>query len=97
MSFVQAIDFHTSRFDEIQTLDREWEQATEGKRTLRRSVVTVDRDDPTHYVILAFFDSYDDAMKNSNLPETGQFAEKIAKLVDGPMQFTDFDVVEDRP
>ena len=96
MSFIQTIDLHTSRFDEILTLDREWEQATEGRRTLRRSVVIHDRADPTHYVVLAFFDSYEDAMKNSALPETGRFAEQMAKLLDGPPQFVDYDVVEDR-
>jgi hypothetical protein len=96
MAFVQIMDMRSKQFDEIQALDREWEQATEGKRTLRRSIVARDRSDPDHYVVLAFFDSYESAMQNSNLPETSDFATRIGKLVDGPLGFTDFDVVEDR-
>lgn len=96
MSFVQIIDMHTKNVDEIQNLEREWEQATEGKRTLLRSIIGRDRKDPDHYLILAFFDSYESAMKNSNLPETTEFGQKQSALADSPMQFTDLDVIDDR-
>ncbi len=97
MAFLQMIEGRTSRMDELQELDDQWEKATEGKRTLRRSFVVRDRNDAERYVILAFFDSYESAMENSNLPETQEFAEKQAALVDGPMTFRDFDVVDERP
>ena len=96
MSFVQIIDMRTKNVDEIQNLEREWEKATEGKRTLRRSIIGRDRNDPDHYLVLAFFDSYESAMTNSNLPETTEFGRKQSALLDGPMQFTDLDVIEDR-
>ena len=35
-------------------------------------------------------------MVNSNLPETGDFGQKQTALLDGPMQFTDLDVIDDR-
>ena len=76
MSFVQIIDMRTKNVDEIQNLEREWEKATEGKRTLRRSIIGRDRNDPDHYLVLAFFDSYESAMTNSNLPETTEFGRK---------------------
>ena len=95
MSFVQIIDMRTKNVDEIQNLEREWEKATEGKRTLRRSLLGRDRNDPDHYLVLAFFDSYESAMTNSNLPETTEFGRKQSALLDGPMQFTDLDVIED--
>lgn len=95
MSFVQIIDMRTKNVDEIQNLEREWEKATEGKRTLRRSIIGRDRNDPDHYLVLAFFDSYESAMTNSNLPETTEFGRKQSALLDGPMQFTDLDVIED--
>ena len=95
MSFVQIIDMRTKNVDEIQNLEREWEKATEGKRTLRRSIIGRDRNDPNHYLVLAFFDSYESAMTNSNLPETTEFGRKQSALLDGPMQFTDLDVIED--
>src|SRR5262245_55983197 len=96
MEFVQIIEMRTSKFDEVQKLEAEWRDATEGRRTLRRSIVARDRHDPQRYLVLAFFDSYDSAMANSNLPETAAFGEKQAAFLDGPMQFTDLDVIEDR-
>jgi hypothetical protein len=96
MSFVQIIDMRTKNVDEIQNLEREWEKATEGKRTLRRSIIGRDRNDPDHYLVLAFFDSYESAMTNSNLPETTKFGQKQSTLLDGPMQFIDLDVIDDR-
>jgi hypothetical protein len=96
MAFIQVIEMHTSKVDELQALETEWEKATEGKRTLRRSIVARDRNDANRYFVFAFFDSYESAMENSNLPETTEFGQKQSALLDGPMQFTDLDVVDDR-
>ncbi len=96
MSFIQIIEMRTDKIDEIRALEQEWRAATEGTRTLRRSVICRDRNDPTRHLVLAFFDDYDSAMVNSNLPETGDFGQKQAALLEGPMQFTDLDVLEDQ-
>ena len=96
MEFVQIIECRTKRVEELTALEEEWRNATEGKRTLRRAVLTRDRNDPDRYLIFAFFDSYESAMKNSNLPETGEFGKKQAALLDAPMTFTDLDIIEDR-
>ncbi|HEX4820664.1 MAG TPA: hypothetical protein VFV00_10695 [Acidimicrobiales bacterium] len=95
MSFMQIIEMRTSKVDEIMTLDKEWRAATEGKRTLRRSIVGRDRNDPNRYLILAFFDDYDSAMVNSNLPETSEFARKQMALTDAEPTFIDIDIIED--
>ena len=96
MAFVQIIDFHTTDFAGLLSLEQEWEQATEGTRTARRSLVLRDRVDPHHYQSVVFFDSYESAMENSTLPATQAFAEKFATLVDGTAVFHDLDVVDDR-
>jgi quinol monooxygenase YgiN len=96
MAFVQIIEMHTKNYEELQALGDEFFAATEGKRTLQRSFVTRDRNDPDRYLILAFFDSYESAMENSNLPETAAFAEKQMPLLEGPPTFYDLDVIEDR-
>jgi hypothetical protein len=96
MAFVQLMEMRTKNVDEIQRLETEWEQATEGKRTLRRAIVGRDRNDPDRYVVIAFFDDYDSAMVNSNLPETVAFGQKQSTLLEGPPQFTDLDVIDDR-
>ena len=95
MSFIQIIECRTDRPEEMQELDRQWEQATEGKRTSRRSIVTRDRNDPSRYLVLVFFDSYESAMENSKLPETQAFAERYAALVES-ISFSDLDVIDDR-
>ena len=95
MSFIQIIDIRTDKIDEIMALDKDWEAATEGKRTLRRSIVARDRNDSGRHLVLAFFDSYESAMVNSNLAETQAFARSMESLVDS-MAFLDLDVVDDR-
>ena len=47
-------------------------------------------------MLMVFFDSYESAMENSNLPETTEFAEKQMLLIDGPPTFYDLDVIQER-
>lgn len=94
MAFVQIIEFTTSRIDEIRQLLDDYRAATEGKRTVVRATTTVDRDQPNRYVNIVEFASFEDAMRNSELPETSAFAEQMAKLCDGPATFHNLDVVE---
>ncbi len=93
MAFIQTIEFTTSKFDEMQAMDKEWEAATAGKRTTRRRIVAQDHDHPNRYVYLVFFDSYEEAMANSDLPETSQFAERMTALADGPATFVNLDIL----
>jgi hypothetical protein len=96
MAFIQAIEMTTSKVDEIRALETEWRAATEGKRTLRRSIICQDRNDPKKYVIFAFFDSYESAMQNSQLPETSEFAKRQSAFLDGEPAFRDLDVIEEQ-
>ena len=84
MQFIQIIEFTTTRFDEVEALMNEWVTKTEGKRKARRATVTADRDKANTYVQIVEFPSYEEAMANSNLPETAGFAEKIAEHVRRP-------------
>jgi quinol monooxygenase YgiN len=95
MTFVQVIEFRASEYEQFSALDKEWRAATEGKRTLRRTIVCRDRNDAERYLVLAFFDDYDSAMANSNLPETAEIAAKMAALSAAPTSFTDLDVLLD--
>lgn len=96
VAFIQIIDFRTSRMDEGRKHVDEYLAKTEGKRTTGRSILCQDRDDPTRYLNIVFFDSYESAMENSNLPETGELAAKLAELSDEPATFLNLDVLEDR-
>lgn len=96
MSFVQVFEFTTSDLDGLRQVDEEWRKATEGKRTVRREIIAADRNNPGRYFGIVFFDSYESAMENSNLPETQALAEKLMALADGQPVFHDLDVLEDR-
>lgn len=95
MPFIQIIEMRTSRIDELNALEAEWRNATEGKRTLRRLIIGQDRKDPTRHLMIAFFDSYESAMVNSDLAETNEVGGKQIALLDAPPVFWDLDVVND--
>ena len=94
--FIQIMEIRTTKLDDMLDLERRWEKATEGKRTLRRQILTRDRSDPSLYRVFAFFDSHESAMVNSTLPETQLFSAEFDSVADGPIRFTDLDVIEDR-
>jgi hypothetical protein len=96
MAFIQIIDFHTSRMDEGQAVVDEYLAKTEGRRTAGRGILCQDRDDPTRYLNIVFFESYESAMENSNMPETGELSQKLMALTDGPAAFLNLDVISDR-
>ena len=95
-AFIQIMQLQTSKIDEIRAAVDEWQKATEGKRTVERSAVCQERDNPGHYAVVVFFDSYEDAMKNSALPETVALSKKVTALSDGPSAFVNLDIIEER-
>ena len=95
MGFVQIIEFKTADFDAMKKMGDEWEAAAgEGRRSERR-VLCEDRDNPGRYFNIVFFESYEAAMENSNLPATQEFSGKMAALTDGQPTFFNLDVIED--
>ncbi|BBC35983.1 uncharacterized protein SGFS_072770 [Streptomyces graminofaciens] len=95
MTFVQLIDCKTSRFDEMNQLMDTWVERTKGKRTATHSVIGKDRSDSSHIIEIVEFPSYEEAMRNSNLPETDQIFREMVALCDEMPTFTDLDVVRD--
>ena len=95
MTFVQLIDCRTSRFDEMDRLMDTWVEQTKGKRTATHAVVGKDRSDASHFIEIVEFPSFEEAMRNSNLPETGKVFQELVALCDEMPTFTDLDVVRD--
>jgi hypothetical protein len=95
-SFVQIMQLQTSKIDEIRAAVDEWQKATDHKRTVERTAVCQDRDNPGRYSIIVYFDSYEDAVKNSALPETDALSKKTTALSDSPPTFVNLDIVEER-
>lgn len=95
MTFVQLIDCKTSRFDEMNRLLDTWVEQTRGKRTATHSVIGRDRSDASHIVEIVEFPSYEEAIRNSHLPETGRIFHEMVSLCEETPTFTDLDVVRD--
>jgi len=96
--FVQIIQYKTSKFDDMQKLIDKFREQTAGRRTTTRGMVCRDRDNANTYMSIVEFPSYDDAMKNNDLPETAALAQEMQKLADGPPTFYNLDlerVIED--
>jgi hypothetical protein len=96
MAFIQIIEYRTDHAADIQAVADEWQEATAGKRWVLRRVLCQDREDPKHFFNVVFFESYEAAMENSDLPETDALSKKYMTLADGAPTFYNLDVVDDR-
>lgn len=90
-AFVQIIEIKTSRIDEVDALVEEM-RSRGGPMPMVRATMTADRDRPDHYVSILEFDSYEEAMANSNQPETSDIAKRMAALCDAPPKFYNLDI-----
>ncbi len=94
--FVQMIEFRTSKIDEMQKSADEMLAQRGPDWTARRAIICEDRENPGRYLQVVFFDSYESAMKNSELPITQKLAERMGALGDGPPTFYNLNVIDDR-
>lgn len=95
MTFMQIIDCRTDRFEEMDRLMDRWAERTRGKRTATHETIGRDRADGAHFVEIVEFPSYEEALRNSRLPETEQAFHEMVALCERPPEFTDLDVVRD--
>jgi hypothetical protein len=88
--FIQVIEGKSSRPDELRALSDSWreESGAEAPGWLGGTYGVTDDD---QFIGVIRFASRDDAMANSARPQTSAFAEKMAALMDGPVQFHDCD------
>ncbi len=93
--FIQVIEFKTDKIDEGRAAVDEYRAKTDGRRTATRGILAADRDNSGTYLNIVFFPSYEDAMKNSEMPETQELAGKMMALGDGPPRFLNLDVIYD--
>lgn len=89
--FVQIVEVKTSRIDETDALVDQM-RASGAPMPMSRAVMTADRDRPGYYLSILEFDSYEQAMENSNSPETTELSGKMAALCDEPPRFYNLDV-----
>ena len=93
--FIQLVTLTTTKVDELRRIDAAWREATAGRNTLLRERVFADRNRPDTYISVCEFASADDAAANSALPETQECAAAIAAICDGPVTFTDLELIDE--
>ncbi|MGW0985238.1 hypothetical protein ACWD46_03225 [Streptomyces sp. NPDC002486] len=97
MKFVQIIEFETERLDKMQqVLDEAGQRNAERANGPTHSMLLKDRDKPGRYLALIEFDSYEEAMRNSDDPETSAMAQRLDALSTGERVYTNCDVLDAR-
>lgn len=93
MGFVQILEIQTSNYEELEALHEQWLADTEGTRTVVSERICRDRDQPDTYLVIVEFPSYEEAMKNNDLPATSTIAAGMAALADQPPTFRNLDLI----
>jgi hypothetical protein len=86
--FIQVIQGKTSQADQLRSLADAWRDQ-DGAGAVGWLGGTYGVTDDGEFLGVVRFTSQDDAMANSARPETGEFAQKMGALMDGPVQFHD--------
>ncbi|GIF43745.1 hypothetical protein [Actinoplanes xinjiangensis] len=85
MAFIQIVEYETDRPDEMWALGEQHIGGLGDTPPGFRLTITQDRDNPSRYVTIVEFPSYEEAMQTSAHPDTDAFARKMAALcTDGP-------------
>ena len=90
--FVQIMEFETSKIDEVEAFAKRMQEERGDALLSTKATVTEDRDHPGTYLVIVEFNSYDEAMKNSNDPATEKYAGEMSGLIGGPPRFRNLDV-----
>ena len=90
--FIQIMEFETSHIDELEALMKTFQKERGDALLATKATITEDRTRPGHFLVIVEFDSYEEAMRNSNDPVTSEYAEKVAAMLEGPQIFHDLDV-----
>ena len=91
--FVQIMELDTSKIDEVDALGRELAEVVGDQFKARKATTAEDRERRGHFYVIVEFESYEEAMENSDDPMTNVYAERMGGLLDGPPVFRNLDVV----
>jgi hypothetical protein len=100
LHFTQMVSFRCDNPDAVVELAAGWDdmQASADIMGYIGSHVLVDRDDPNQFILVAEFGVVDpdvsaaeEAMKNNDRPETQEWAQKLAAIIEGEPTYRNFD------
>ncbi len=90
--FIQVLKIETKRIDDVVAFSRKMSEERGDAQLARRVTITKDRDRKNTYRFIVEFDSFEDAMKNSNDPATQKYAKEMRKLLTKAPKFLNLDV-----
>lgn len=90
--FIQVITAPCSRGEEVKALSRTWREEL-GPSAEGFLGGTFGVTDDNQFIGVVRFNSVEEARRNSDRPEQGQWAEKMSALMDGPVEFDDYEDV----
>ncbi len=90
--FIQIMEFETSKIDELEKLMKTFQEERGDALLATKATITEDRSRPGRYFVIVEFDSYEEAMRNSNDPVTSEYAEKVSAILKAPQIFHDLNV-----
>jgi len=93
MGFVQIVKMTSSKFEELEAAHEEWLKETDGHRTVTRELICENREKNGEYWIVVEFPSYEDAMRNNDLPATARISERMMALCDSPPEFLNLNLI----
>lgn len=91
MSFVQIIEYESDRPDEVRALSEQWSREQHPDAPTRMFVAE-DREQSGHIMMVAEFDSYEQAMANSERPETSAYADRMRQLTRDEPRFVNLEL-----
>ncbi len=93
--FVQIVEFETSRIDDVRMLVEKYvaEQSSQPRSYTITATLTADQDHPNRYLNIVEFPSFEQAMENSDRPETSEMASRLQELCDS-VTFHNLDIIE---
>ena len=100
LNFTQMVSFRCDNPDAVVELAAGWDdmQASAEVMGYIGSHVLVDRDNPGEYILVAEFGVVDpdvpaaeEAMRNNDRPETQEWAQKLANIIEGEPTYRNFD------
>jgi heme-degrading monooxygenase HmoA len=98
VSFIQIVEYETDRADEIAAAMSEQSMPSpEEVPGFRRMAFAQDRDNPKRYFVIVEFDSYEQAMANSDKPETDAMAKQLGAMVTKGPTYYNLDVQQTQP
>jgi hypothetical protein len=90
--FIQSVEFETDDIDAVKKALEDFRKSNPRVITFTSNQITEDRDSPGTYVSIVEFNSYEEAMAQSNHPDLSRFAQNTIGELTRNRRFRNLDV-----